>query len=104
MIDEIFKAVGILYAETQFLRTPAETHAVYMDDVTTDGPDGLTRIFSHNITVELYEHKPDPATEAALEREFNARGIKWYKQARYWLKDAQLYQVIYEDISYIEKI
>lgn len=104
MIDEIFKAAGILYAETQFLRTPAETHAVYMDDVDTDGSDDSTRIFYHNITVELYEHKPDPKAENALEREFNARGIKWYKQARYWLKDAQLYQVIYEDISYIEKI
>lgn len=103
MIDGILKASGIVYAETQFMRTPTKTYAVYMDDVEADGPDYENRIFRHDITVELYEHKPDPQAEAAIERELNARGIKWQKQSRYWIQSVGQYQVIYE-FSYIEKI
>lgn len=103
MINEILTASGLPYKETQFQRPPAKTYAVYMDDVTADGPDYENRIFTHDITVELYEPKPDPEAEAAIERELNARGCKWTKQSRYWVQDAQRYQVIYE-FSYIEKI
>lgn len=104
MTNEILKASGLPYRETQFLHdVPKKTYAVYMDDVTADGPDYTNRIFTHDITVEVYEPKPDPDAEAAIERELNARGIKWTKQSRYWLPDAQRYQVVYE-FSYIEKI
>lgn len=104
MIDLILTASGLPYRETQWGRTPpAKTYAIYTDDVTADGPDYENRIFTHDITVELYEPKPDPAAEAAVERELNARGLKWAKQSRYWVPDAQRYQVIY-DFSYIEKI
>ena len=103
MINEILTASGLPYSETQFLRPPAKTYAVYFDEVDVDGPDDANRIFRHYITVELYEPKPDPEAEAAVERELNARGVKWHKQPRYWVQDALRYQVIYE-FSYIEKI
>lgn len=102
MVNEILTATGVPYRETQFTRPPAKTYAVYMDDVTADGPDGVNRIFTHDITVEMYEPKADPEAERALEAELNARGLKWTKQSRYWLQDAQRYQVIYE-FTYIEK-
>lgn len=102
MINEILTASGVPFRETQFLRPPAKTYAVYMDDVTADGPDDANRIFTHDVTVELYEPKPDPDAEQAIEAELNSRGIKWTKQSRYWLQDVQRYQVIYE-FSYIEK-
>lgn len=103
MINEILTATGRPYRETQFLaEPPAGTYAVYMDDVTADGPDNENRIFFHDLTVEWYEPKPDPETEAAFEAELNRRGIKWTKQARYWIKEVKRYQVIYE-FSYIIK-
>lgn len=102
MINKILKASGVPYKETQFQRPPDKTYAVYMDDVTADGPDDANRIFTHDITVEVYEKKPDPEAEGAIERELNARGLKWRKQSRYWVQEAQRYQVVYE-FSYIEK-
>ena len=102
MIQDILKPTGIPFKETMFSRAPTGTYAVYMDDVTADGPDYENRIFTHDITVELYEPKPDPKAEAAIEAELNARGIKWSKQSRYWVQDAQRYQVIYE-FTYITK-
>lgn len=102
MVNEILKQTGLPFKETQFSRAPAGTYAVYMDDVTADGPDYENRIFTHDITVELYEPKPDPKAEAAIESELNARGLKWTKQPRYWVQDAQRYQVIYE-FTYITK-
>ena len=74
-----------------------------MDDVDTDGPDGINRIFTHDITLEVYEPEPDDEAEAAIEEALNSRGIKWTKQDRYWLQDVQRYQVIYE-FTYITKI
>lgn len=103
MINKILKASGIQFRETRFLKPPAGTYAVYMDDVDTDGPDYESRIFRHDITVELYAPKPDPKAEAALQAAIAAEGIHYRKQARYWLQDEQLYQTIYE-FAYIEKI
>lgn len=102
MIDLILKALGVPYRETQFTRAPAGDYAVYMDEVDADGPDDENRIFTHDITVELYEAKPNPTLEAALEGQLNSRGIKWSKQSRYWVTGADRYQVIYE-FTYIEK-
>lgn len=102
MINEILSATGVPFRRSRFLQPPAETYAVYMDDVTTDGPDGMNMIFTHDVTVEVYEPKPDDETEEAIEAELNARGIRWTKQDRYWLQDVQRYQVIYE-FSYIIK-
>ena len=102
MVNDILTASGVQFRRSRFPKPPADTYAVYMDDVTVDGPDGHNRIFTHDITVELYEPEPDDAAEAAIEAAINARGIPWTKQDRYWLQEVQRYQVIYE-FSYIEK-
>lgn len=102
MIDEILTAAGIKYRRARFIQPPAGTYAVYLDDVTTDGPDGQPRVLTHGITVELYEPKPDDAAEAAIEGAITAAGLQWTKQDRYWLQEEQRYQVIYE-FEYIEK-
>ena len=102
MIKDILTAAGVEYAQGRFLRMPEGTHAVYFDDVEVTGPDrvptasaGLPRIYTHDVSVELYEPAPDPETEAAIEAELDARGVEWTKQDRYWLKDLQRYQVVY---------
>lgn len=102
MVNEILTAAGLTYRRTRFPRPPAGTYAVYMDDVTTDGPDGQARIFTHNTTVEVYSPKPDDGAETALEAAITAAGLQWTKQDRYWLDTEQLYQVVYE-FEYIEK-
>lgn len=97
MINEILKPTGIPFKETMFPRAvPDKTYAVYHDVVDVDGADYENRIFTHNITIELYEPKVDAKAEVAIEDQLNAKGIKWTKQARYWIPEAQRYQVIYE--------
>ena len=102
MIDEILTASGVKYRRARFIKPPAGTYAVYMDDVMTDGPDGQPRVLTHGITVELYEPAPDDTAEAAIEGAITAAGLQWTKQDRYWLQEEQRYQVIYE-FEYIEK-
>jgi hypothetical protein len=110
MIKEILTAAGLLHRRGRFLRPPADTYAVWFDDVTADGADpvgspagGLPRIYHHDARVELYEAKPDDEKEAAIEAELDARGLPWTKEDRYWLQAEQRYQVIYE-FSYTAKI
>lgn len=110
MVHDILTASGVKFARGRFLRMPSETHAIYTDDIevetadrtTTVSPGGMPRIYHHDVTVELYEPAPDDATELAIEAELDARGLPWTKQDRYWLKDVQRYQVIYE-FSYTSK-
>lgn len=103
MVNEILTAAGIKNRRSRFVKPPAGTYAVWMDNVTADGPDGMPpRIFSHDVTVELYEDKPDDVAVAALEAQLAARGLHWTKQDRYWIQSEQFYQTIYE-FSYIEK-
>lgn len=105
MLDEILTASGIPYRESRFPHPPAETYAVIFDDQEVDGPDsfaGTPCIVRHDITVELYEPKPDLSAEGALESALGVRGIHHRKQSRYWLQNVQRYQVIYE-FYYIEK-
>lgn len=102
MINTILTASGVEYRRARFLKPPVGTYAVYMDDVATDGPDGVNRIYTHSVTVEVYEAKPDDAAEAAIEAAIDAQGLPWTKQDRYWLETEQRYQVIYE-FDYIEK-
>ena len=110
MIREILAAAGVRHRRSRFLSPPAETYAVYFDDVSVDSadafgrkiPGGLPRIYQHSIRVEVYEPKPDEATEAAIEAELDAWGLPWAKEDRYWLQDVQRYQVIYE-FSYTSK-
>lgn len=103
MLNDITAATGVPFRETQWVgKPPAETYSIWLDDVTADGSDFDNRIFTHDITLELYEPKPDPEAEKAIEAWINAAGLKWTKQSRLWLTDAQRYQVVYE-FSYIEK-
>lgn len=102
MIDIILTAAGIPHRETRFPKPPQGTYAVYMDDVTTDGADGLNLQLIHEYTVELYEPRPDDTVERAIEDAIDAAGLRWTKQARYWIQEEQRYQVIYE-FTYIEK-
>ena len=102
MIKNILTASGLPFRKSRYPKPPAGTYAVYMDDISTDGPDGYNRIFTHDYTVEVYEPKPDDEAEAALEEALNAAGVTWTKQDRYWLQEEQRYQVIYE-FTIIEK-
>lgn len=104
MIDEILTAAGVKHRKARFLKPPADTYAVYFDDIEIDSADrvspptraGLPKVENHSARIELYEPKPDDETEQAIEAELNARGIPWTKEDRYWLQDVQRYQVLYE--------
>lgn len=100
MVIDILQAAGVTYRKTRFPQPPAGTYAVYMDDIATDGADGINLIYAHDITVELYEPTPDDAAEEALEAAMDAAGVRWTKQDRYWLQEEQRYQVIYEFTYY----
>lgn len=102
MITEILTSTGLPFRETQFPREPAGDYIVYHDDVDADGPDGYNRIFTHNITVELYALGPNPEAEAAIEAGLNLLGFHWSKQSRVWVEGAQRYQTVYE-FNYITK-
>lgn len=103
MVNDIFDEAGIPYRRGRFTGAKAATYAVYMDDLASEGADRSPHlIIRHDITIELYESKPDDAAEAALENAISARGAQWIKQDRIWLQTEQLYQVIYE-FSYFEK-
>lgn len=102
MVNDILQTAGVEYRKTRFPKPPAGTYAVYLDDVSTDGPDGLNLIYTHDISVELYEPAPDDEAEAAVEAAMNAAGVRWEKQDRLWLQDEQRYQVIYT-FTYYEK-
>lgn len=104
MLTEITTATGVPFRETQWVGTPpAETFGIWLDEVDAGGPDYENRIFTHNITLELYEPKKDPEAEQAVEAWLNAAGHKWTKQSRLWLRESKRYQVVY-DFSYTSKI
>ena len=103
MVKELLTAAGLLYPETRFPKLPTGTCVVPMDEVEADGADAKNFILHHDVTLEMYQSKPDPAAEQALEAQLNARGLKWTKQSRYWLQSEQCYQVVYE-FRYTEKI
>ena len=103
MINKIIQAAGLNCRKSRFLKPPAGTYGVYMDDITTDGPDNMVGWYEHSITLELYEPTPDDAIEAAVEAAITAEGLQWTKQDRYWLQTEQQYQVVYE-FYYFEKV
>lgn len=110
MLKKIMTASGVQFRPTRWPRPPAGTYAVIFDDVDRDAADRVTpptsgvlpAVIKHNGTIEVYEDKPDPDAEAAIEAAINAQGLSWTKQDRYWLQDAQRYQVVYE-LSYVDK-
>lgn len=110
MVNEILTSAGVKHRKARFIKPPEDTYAVFFDDIEVDGADpvtplteeGLPRVLNHDITVELYEPRPDDEAEQAIESALNARGIPWTKEDREWLQDVQRYQVIYS-FSYITK-
>lgn len=100
---ELLTAAGIKERGSRFLKPPDGAYAVWMDDITADGPDGEPpRIFNHDITVELYEPRRGSRAGVAFEDQLNAHGLHWTKQDRFWIQSEQMYQTIYE-YSYTEK-
>lgn len=97
MVSEILAAAGINTRRSRFIKPPAGTYAVWFDNIDTAGPDHMApRIFTHNVTVELYEPKPDNAAVAALEVQLGVYGLNWTKQDRIWIQSEQMYQTVYE--------
>ena len=106
MVNTILSGAGFVlgetYKETRFLKPPSITYAIYGDYQVHRGADDINLLTDHDITIELYEYKPDPDAERRIEAQFDKLGIEFEKQARYWIQEEQLYQVVYE-FSYIEK-
>ena len=110
MIREILTASGVQFRRSHWFNPPADTYAVYFDDVDVDGADrvpsttaaGLPRIYKHDVTVELYAPALDPAAEAAIEAQILARGLTFHKEDAYWLQDTQRFQTVYT-LSYTSK-
>lgn len=102
MVKEILDAAGIEYAETSFRQPPKNTYAVYLDNVEVRGADDINLLEEHSVTVELYEYSKDPEAERRFEKALDDFAIPYTKQARYWLQEEQLYQVVY-DFDYINK-
>lgn len=103
MVNQILKKAAVPSQPGRYPDPPACTYAIWFDSVSADGSDDYIGIFTHDISVELYESVPDDTIEAAVEAELNARGIPWIKQPRYWLPNVQRYQVVYE-FTYTIKI
>lgn len=103
MIKDILAAAGITARRNRFPKPPNGTFAVWLDDIETDGADGMPpAIFKHNVTIELYEPKPDDDAETNLEAAMSAYGLHWTKQDRFWIESELIYQTIYE-FTYVEK-
>ena len=102
MVNKILTAAGVPYRRARYTGPQPATYAVYLDHITTDGPDGMPCIFTHDVDIEVYEAQPDDVAEAAIETAITAAGLHWTKQDRYWLQTEQRYQVVYS-ITYREK-
>ena len=103
MVTDILKRAGVDFRESRYMAKPLpDTYVVYFDDREVSGADGVNCLITHNITIEVYESKPDITTESAIEEALDFYGLEWTSQARYWIADEQRYQVIYE-FNYIEK-
>lgn len=106
MVNKILTAARVKHRRGRLTGQKAPTEAVYLDDITTEqGPDlfpGAPLLIRHDITVELYEDKPDDASEVAVEKAIIAAGLHYTKQDRVWIQSEQMYQVLYE-FTYYEK-
>lgn len=102
MVKNILDATGIPYEETRFFTPPKTTYAIYNESIERRGGDNVNLISQHDVTIELYEHTPDPKTEKILESTLDALGIEYEKQPRYFIQEEQIYQVVY-DFTYHQK-
>lgn len=102
MVNKILEATGIPYKETRFFTPPKSTYAIYNDTKNRRGGDNINLITQHDVSIELYSYKKDPEAEKKIESLLDANGIEYEKQARFWLQEEQLYQVVY-DFTYTQK-
>ena len=103
MVKKILSTAGVQGRRGRFTGGKPASYVVWLDDVTTEGPDDLPgALLRHDVTLELYEDKPDDAAETSLEAAIVAEGLQYTKQDRYWLQSEQQYQVIYE-FTYYDK-
>lgn len=102
MVNKILTATGLPYKESRFLTPPKTTYAVYNDSIERRGGDNINLLSRHDITIELYEYKPDSEAEKALEAQLDINGLEYAKESRFWIQQEQIYQVVY-DFSYYEK-
>ena len=102
MIDEILKPTGLPYTESRFLKPPNTSYVVYHDAIERRGGDNINLVSQHDVTLELYEYEKDLEAEKAIEESLDAHGIEYEKQARYWIAEEKLYQVVY-DFTYYQK-
>ena len=103
VVTNILARAGVKFRQSRYMAKPLpDTYAVYFDDREASGADGVNFLITHNITIEVYESKPDEVTERAIEEALDFYGVEWTSQARYWIQEEQRYQVIYE-FYYIEK-
>ena len=106
MVKEVLTLAGfeedVTFKESRFIKPPRTTYAVYLDTFTRRGGDGKNLIKDHNYTIELYSYQPDPAAEARIEASFDALGIEYEKESRYWIQQEQLFQTIYI-FNHVEK-
>jgi len=102
MVNKILTATGLPYKESRFLTPPKTTYAVYNDSIERRGGDNINLLSQHDITLELYEYKPDSEAEKALEAQLDINGLEYAKESRFWIQQEQIYQVVY-DFSYYEK-
>jgi len=106
MVKKILTGAGFeenkTFKETRFLKPPDTTYAIYLDEFTRRGADGLNLLKSHVYTIELYSDRPDPGAEARIEAMLDSFGIEYDKDSRYWIETEQLWQVVYT-FNFIEK-
>lgn len=95
MVKEILDVTGLPYKESRFLTPPKTTYAIYNDAVARRGADNVNLISQHDVSIELYEYKPDPEAEVLIESTLDALGIEYEKDPRYWIQAEQIYQVVY---------
>lgn len=99
MVKRILTGAGFIedesFKETRFLNPPAGTYAIYLDSFTRRGADSANYIKEHYCTIELYSEIPDPDAEARIEAQLDANAVEYEKEARYWIEEEQLFQVVY---------
>lgn len=103
-IKELLDASGLQYRKTKFVSPPkAASYLVWSDEKSNVGPDMCPSMLrKHNITLELYEYKPDEAAEAQLEAALDDADIEWNCSDRTWIEKEQIYEVVYS-FSFLEK-
>lgn len=102
MVNKILDATEIPYAETLFFKPPKTTYAVFNDTINRRGGDDINLLSRHDVSIELYEYEKDPEAEKKIEDQLDAHGLEYDKQARFWIQEEQLFQVVY-DFTYTQK-